>query len=739
MVKSEVKSLFKNKLLLLVLVAIILIPVIYAGLFVGSIMDPYGNVDQLPVAVVNEDQPANYNDKELHVGDDLIEELKENDSLQFNFVDKEAAEEGLKNGTFYMTITVPEDFSKNATTLMDDHPKKMELLYATNPGTNYIASKMSETAVLKIRDSIQEAVVRSYTETIFDSLTEVGDGMQEAADGALELKDGIETASDGNAKITKNLKKLSDSTLAFEDGADTLQKGVKDYTDGVTKVNEGAKKLDDGVKQLTENAPALVEGVNTLDAGIKEYTSGVAKLNQGMSGLKEGCNNLVDGANQLQGGVDNLAAGMNAYSAGVIEIEKGIKGLYQQFGSGTKNIENITNEELESLKNTLVALNAVVDRLTQNQDQLFGGVQSLPEGVKDIANGLGKLNAGINQVSAGVGQLNENSSKLTGGSTQLVQGASTLGAGAKTLGEGTGQLYSGTKALTKNNKKLNQGSAQLAEGAGKIQEGSDKLYDGSQELGDGMKKLYDGSEELGTALQDGADEVKESEASDENMEMFAAPVEENGTQMLKVENNGHGMLPYMMSVGLWVGALAFCLIYPLMSYKGKLKSGFSWWASKATILYPVAMLQGVLLIALLHVFIGFDPVDMGRTIGLAIITAVAFTSIMYFFNITLGKVGSFVMLIYMVVQLAGSAGTYPVELSPHFVSVIHKYLPFTYTVDGFRRTIAGGESILPCILVLASIAVVFSILTIIAFQIKTKRIRENKFIFYEWLEEKGLA
>lgn len=735
MVKSEVKSLFKNKLLLLVLVAIILIPVIYAGLFVGSIMDPYGNVDQLPVAVVNEDQPANYNDKELHVGDDLIEELKENDSLQFNFVDKEAAEEGLKNGTFYMTITVPEDFSKNATTLMDDHPKKMELLYATNPGTNYIASKMSETAVLKIRDSIQEAVVRSYTETIFDSLTEVGDGMQEAADGALELKDGIETASDGNAKITKNLKKLSDSTLAFEDGADTLQRGVKDYTDGVTKVNEGAKKLDDGVKQLTENAPALVEGVNTLDTGIKEYTSGVAKLNQGMSGLKEGCNNLVDGANQLQGGVDNLAAGMNAYSAGVIEIEKGIKGLYQQFG----NVDNITNKELESLKNTLVALNEGVESLKQNQDQLFGGVQSLPEGVKGIANGLGKLNTGINQVSAGVGQLNENSSKLTSGSAQLVQGASTLGAGAKSLGEGTSQLYSGTKALTKNNKKLNQGSAQLAEGAGMIQEGSDKLYDGSQELGDGMKKLYDGSEELGTALQDGADEVKESEASDENIEMFAAPVEENGTQMLKVENNGHGMLPYMMSVGLWVGALAFCLIYPLMSYKGKLKSGFSWWASKAMILYPVALLQGVLLIALLHVFIGFDPVDMGRTIGLAIITAVAFTSIMYFFNITLGKVGSFVMLIYMVVQLAGSAGTYPVELSPHFVSVIHKYLPFTYTVDGFRRTIAGGESILPCILVLASIAVVFSILTIIAFQIKTKRIRENKFIFYEWLEEKGLA
>lgn len=109
----------------------------------------------------------------------------------------------------------------------------------------------------------------------------------------------------------------------------------------------------------------------------------------------------------------------------------------------------------------------------------------------------------------------------------------------------------------------------------------------------------------------------------------------------------------MMSVGLWVGALAFCLMYPLTTYKGKLKSGFAWWASKASILYPVAILQGLLLIILLHVFNGFTPIEMTKTVLFACLTAMAFTSIMYFFNITFGKVGSFLMLVFMVIQLAG--------------------------------------------------------------------------------------
>ena len=254
-----------------------------------------------------------------------------------------------------------------------------------------------------------------------------------------------------------------------------------------------------------------------------------------------------------------------------------------------------------------------------------------------------------------------------------------------------------------------------------------------------MNKLQDGSKELHNGIKDGAEEVKEVNTNDKTYEMFAEPVEDDETKITTVENNGHAMAPYMMSVGLWVGCLAFCLIYPLMSYKGELKSGLAWWASKATVLYPVAILQGAILIIALNKLVGFHPVEYGKTIAFACLTAVTFTSIMYFFNIWLGKVGSFLMLVFMVVQLAGSAGTYPVELSPEFVSKIHDLVPFTYTVNAFRSTICGGESIAKSVQVLVVLLILFTAATIVSFHFKGIAKKKGKTLPYDWLEERGLA
>ena len=128
MIKNEWKSLLRNKLMLIVVIAIIVIPIIYAGLFLKSMWDPYGNVDSLPVAVVNEDKPVEYNGKTLSIGKDMTDELKDNDSMAFNIVDSKTAEDGLANGTYYMVIKIPENFSANAATVMDNDPKRLSCL-----------------------------------------------------------------------------------------------------------------------------------------------------------------------------------------------------------------------------------------------------------------------------------------------------------------------------------------------------------------------------------------------------------------------------------------------------------------------------------------------------------------------------------------------------------------------------------------------------------------------------------
>lgn len=905
MVKQEWKSLWRNKILMIVLVFIIAIPAIYTTLFLGSMWDPYGKLDELPVAVVNLDEPVEYEGETLNVGQKLVDKLKEDGSLCFNFTDTEQAERGLENGTYYMVITVPKNFSENATTLTDATPKKMELDYKTNPGTNYIAMKMSETALEKIKTSVAQEVTKTYAETIFDKISEAGDGMKDAADGAGEIYDGTEKLADGNKTISDNLKTLSEGTLTFKDGTSELKVGLSSYLDGVNqlsdgsttlangatslltgalKLNDGANSLSDGTKTLSSGTATLESGAKTLESGLKTYTDGVKQANDGAAALNSNSAALTSGAQQLTAGneqlssgsaqilgglnqmsstvksglpsedkITELSGGLDTYSAAIgkmndelqntslpseeelaalnavktdltnslINAGDNAKSLYVlaaqlqasgdlQTAAQVKEIADSLAANVTSAANDATAISAVFEQVTPSLSKvtelkngvaelnenkelvlggaktavngmysglanvsyaldtqiipgmstLDGGISQVSDGAKSLSSGLTAYTSGVAQVGSGLTQLNDNSAQLNSGATQLSSGVSQLSSGAKSLDSGADELKSGTKTLadgtktlddgtktltngfatlTANNSKLSSGANQLADGAVTLNDGAGQLYDGSITLGNGLSDLKDGANTLKTGLEDGQKTIDENKGDDAVYEMISSPVESNETKISNVENNGHAMAAYMMCVGLWVLCIAFCIMYPLTEHHGEIKSGFSWWLSKAGIAYLVALVSAYAMIGSLQLFLHFEPTELLNTFLVAGITAIAFMSILYFFNVWLGKVGSFLMLIFMVVQLAGSAGTYPIEISGDFVATIHKWLPFSYAVDAFRGTISGNGNILEVTIVLLSIAIIFTLLTIMMFNIRAKMIKNNKKGLYDFIEKCGLA
>lgn len=905
MVKQEWKSLWRNKILMIVLVFIIAIPAIYTTLFLGSMWDPYGKLDELPVAVVNLDEPVEYEGETLNVGQKLVDKLKEDGSLCFNFTDADQAERGLKNGTYYMVITVPKNFSENATTLMDTVPKKMELDYKTNPGTNYIAMKMSETALEKIKTSVAQEVTKTYAETIFDKIGEAGDGMKDAADGAGEIYDGTEKLSDGNKTISDNLKTLSEGTLTFKDGTSELKVGLSSYLDGVNqlsdgsttlangattlltgalKLNEGANSLSDGTKTLTSGTATLESGAKTLESGLKTYTDGVKQANDGAAALNANSSALTAGAQQLTAGneqlssgsaqilgglnqmsstvksglpsedkITELSGGLDTYSAAIGKMNDELqntslpseeelaalnavktdltnsltnagdnaKSLYVlaaqlqasgdlQTAAQVKEIADSLAANVTTAANDATAIGAVFEQVTPSLSKvtelkngvaqlnenkelvldgaktavngmysglanvsyaldtqiipgmstLDGGISQVSDGAKSLSSGLTSYTSGVAQVGGGLTQLNDNSAQLNSGANQLSSGASQLSSGAKSLDSGADELKSGTKTLadgtktlddgtktltsgfatlTANNSKLTSGTNQLVDGAVTLNDGAGQLYDGSITLGNGLSDLKDGANTLKTGLEDGQKTIDENKGDDAVYEMISSPVKSNETKISNVENNGHAMAAYMMCVGLWVLCIAFCIMYPLTEHHGEIKSGFSWWLSKAGIAYLVALVAAYAMIGSLQLFLHFEPTELLNTFLVAGITAIAFMSILYFFNVWLGKVGSFLMLIFMVVQLAGSAGTYPIEISGDFVATIHKWLPFSYAVDAFRGTISGNGNILEVTIVLLSIAIIFTLLTIMMFNIRAKMIKNNKKGLYDFIEKCGLA
>lgn len=770
MVRQEWKKLFHNKILLLVVIAVIVIPSIYTTLFLGSMWDPYGKTDQLPVAVVNKDQPASYGGKQIKIGEELTEELKKNDSLDFRFMDEDKAQKQLKDGSCYMVITIPENFSANAATLTQDQPKKMELSYETNPGTNYIASKMSETAMKELQSSVREEVTKVYTRVMFDSILEAGDGMEDAAQGAETLGDGVSQAADGNKSITENLALLADSTLTFKGGAGTLNEGLKTYTDAMQTAAQGAGKLADGTKELSTASGQLEQGAASLESGANDLTNGLQQIVGDGYGQSQA---LADGSRQLSDGLAAFSTALGqASSTDVSSYAQQLKGAAASL-SGTPELSDpqALAAQIESAKaagdtealaqlaeQALQAAQANYESGCQMSSQISGAAEALNNAGDALAgissgNGMQTLAAqaqvlsqksqaladGIQAYTTGVNTAADGSRTLSQGVETLTDKLSQAKTGIEALDSGARELSQGSRQLTQASPALLQGAGQLESGAGQISDGAGQLYDGSSQLGEGIAKLQDGTKTLSGSLSEGAQEIHSTKSDDNVVDMFAAPVDSKETQVTNMPNNGHAMAPYMMSVGLWVGCIAFSLMYPLNSYSGKLRSGKSWWRSKASVLYTVAIAQALVMLGALHLFDGFQPADWPMTILTACLASLAFMSVMYFFTNLLGKVGSFLMLVFMVIQLAGSVGTYPLEVSGDFVPYLHGWVPFTYTVTAFRSTISGGEDITGCLVFLLVLFLVFSVLTLLEFQIRTRRIEAKKPLLMDWLETHGLA
>ena len=869
MIKKEWQRLIHNPLLVVVLMAIILIPSIYAGLFLASMWDPYGELDKLPVAVVNNDKPVVYDGEEISIGNDLVKNLREDASLDYHFVDEDTAKTGLKNGDYYMIITIPEDFSHNATTVLDDNPSKMDLQYETNPATNYVAMKLSESAMTKMELSLERKVTETYAETLFTKLTTLGASLDDASEGAAKILDGEVAMQDG-------VGQLSDGADALKNGTEDLENGIITYTDGTAKINDGAAAVADGATSVSNGAAtvnagavavsngasaaydattAIDNGAKALEAGSKDLSAGVNSLNDGAADLANGAAAVAAGASDLNAGLDTLNSSMPAVTKGIGDLNNGAYALYSNVKTYTEYVDAIASSTGEltyglntldsavngenGLKDSSAAYKSNMDALSAKAgylasagvipqeladsisaldtayasiDAAIGGEGGLGDSVSALSQGATALNAGINALSGednsnstalrdgayalyegatslngsaavlaeGVNTLSQGATDLKNGTAALSSGAETLSngaaaaasgadslaAGASTLSDGTDQLKNGmndlnngastladgTAVLSNGAKDLADGASDLKDGtaalvnnndairtgASDLRKGATELYEGVTTLNDSMPELIDGTSELSDSLSEGAEKLDDTNKNEVNAMMFSNPLETTETKLTNVSDNGHAMAAYMMSVGLWVACLAFCLMYPLTKHDG-MESGFKWWLSKASVLYPMAMLQAVVLVLILHATLGFEPARLGQTIMVACLASVAFMSIMYFFNVLLGKVGSFLMLIFMVLQLAGSAGTYPIEVSGPLAAALNRFMPFTYTVAAFRSSIGGGEPFPMSVKILLMIFIVSTLLTIFLFVIRGKKEIKGKSNLYDVMEAHGFA
>ena len=393
---KEWKAIFKKPTFIIVMIGISLIPALYNIIFLSSMWDPYGKLSELPVAIVNKDQAATYNDEKLTIGEDMVSNLKDSDSLDFHFVDEGEGERGLRDGDYYMVVTLPSNLSEKASSILTNHPEQMTIDYQTSSGHSFIASKMSDSAMTQIKQTVATNVTQSYTKALFEKMGDLKLGLSQAANASLQLADGSNQLSDGSQTLTTNLQTLAQSSFTFSNGADQLSTGLGTYTAGVNQLNLGLgnfntglnqytsaiSQIDNGLNQLNSQTPALVSGLTQLDSGTQAYTGGVSQLNSGLNQFSLGIDTYTNGVQSLSSGANQISTKSEILRTGLTQLNQGIQELSTQLDGTTQQ-----KDQIKQLATSLEQFNQAIQNIqTADSGEITQVTNQLSSSLSTIAN-----------------------------------------------------------------------------------------------------------------------------------------------------------------------------------------------------------------------------------------------------------------------------------------------------------------------------------------------------------------
>ncbi|MEH7180612.1 YhgE/Pip domain-containing protein [Neobacillus vireti] len=670
-IKAELKSILSNRKILIPIIAILFIPVLYAGMFLWAFWDPYKYLGDLPVAIVNQDEGASLNGEELQLGEDLVENLKKSNTFAFDIVDKEQGYQGLEDQKYYILVEIPDDFSKNATTLLEDKPKKLEMKYVPNEGANFLSAQIGETAMKEIKAEISKEIISTYSESIFEKVTDMAGGLDKASEGANQLYDGSSKLTDGVGQVKENLELLASKSIQFEEGVHSIASGSDELAKGSTAINQGLAEVDEKLPQLVTGTEKAQNGAEQMK---KELPAGIAAgISSQLTGSTE---KLNAGINQFE---TQLGDGLTSQIADQMIAQQKAKmqelaGALIANGVPAETVQTIMEQQAAPTKAEVEqqVSQAITPGLhqgfsqfkTQVNGQLLGAANGLEEQLKK------QTDPAFDQLIGGLGEINANQEKLQLGIHQLYEGSAALNVGANQLIAGMGQL---------------------SEGADKIADGTGKLAEGSSDLQAGSEKLQNGSSELSEKLAEGAEQANAVQADEDTYDMMGEPVKVDKNEINTVPNYGTGFAPYFISLGLFVGALIISIVFGLREPAVQPASARQWFFGKLGVITLIGVIQALLVDFVLVVGLGIEVQSLPLFVVTSIITSMVFVTLIQMLVTTLADVGRFIAILVLIMQLTTSAGTFPLVLIPEALQPFNAFFPMTYTVQAFKAVISSGN------------------------------------------------
>ncbi|HEQ0904025.1 TPA: YhgE/Pip domain-containing protein [Streptococcus pyogenes] len=752
---EELKTLIKNPKLMITMIGVALVPALYNLSFLGSMWDPYGRVNDLPIAVVNHDKPAKRADKSLTIGNDMVDKMSKSKDLEYHFVSAKQAQEGLKEGDYYMVITLPEDLSQRAATLLNPEPQKLTIRYQTSKGHGMVAAKMGETAMAKLKESVSQNITKTYTSAVFSSMTDLQSGLKEASAGSQTLASGAKTAQAGSQTLSTNLAALTGASQQFQQGTGRLTSGLTTYTDGVNQVKNGLGTLSTDIPNYLNGVSRLSQGASQLNQGLSQLTQattlsdekakGIQSLIVGLPVLNQGIQQLNTELSTLQPpnlNADELGNSLGAIAQAakqVIAEETAAQNEELSALQATSVYQSLTAEQQGELaaalsqsdkSQTVSAAQTILSSVqtlstslqSLSQEDQSKQLEQLKEAVAQIANqsnqALPGASSTLTELSTGLAKVNGSlNQQVLPGSNQLTTGLAQLNRYNTAIGSGVIKLSEGTNALSSKSGELLDGSHQLSEGATKLADSSSQLSQGGHQLTSGLTELSTGLSTLNGSLAKASQQLSLVSVTDKNAKAVAKPLVLNEKDKDGVKTNGIGMAPYMIAVSLMVVALSTNVIFANSLSGRPVKDKWDW-AKQKFVINGFISTMGSIVLYLAIQLLGFEARYGMETLGFIMLSGWTFMALVTALVGWDDRYGSFASLVMLLLQVGSSGGSYPIELSGAFFQKLHPFLPMTYVVSGLRQTISLSGHIGVEVKVLTGFLLAFMVLALLIYRPK---------------------
>ena len=654
--KGDVNRIRKNVIAMIVIVGITVVPSLYAWFNIAASWNPYENTGGLKVAVatVDEGYEGDLISVDLNLGEQVISALHENTQLDWIFTTKKKAVNGVKSGKYYAAIVIPKEFSKNMMSVFTEDVQKPQIMYYSNAKENAIAPKVTDKGATAIQTQINEVFIKTISNVALTALQTVSS----AAD-----KTGTETIT---SNLITNLKRITSDLSA---SASTLQT-FSGMVESAQKLLETTSKYLEQSKTQSKQSLTSLENTKTSLSGVKKTISGATNgINEALSAgssFYDDASELIDDAFKSQAKdadkvadtMETLSEKMDNIAASYSSLGKSISAL----GTDHPELSSYTGEVVAKINESVAIQKQLSESLAANADELRNSSENIQSGKEDIDSLLKDSKKSLSEVQS------KYEDNLKDSIEDLSSSLNNTGTDVDGLLK---KLDTGTDKVSKT---AENAADDLTDIKAAITTSCDLLNRSAKQIKKLKSLLSDNTEDISTFL--------------------SAPVSLNTTKLYPIENYGSSMAPFYSTLSIWVGGIVLVAMLKVgvseAAVEGLKKvKNYQMYLGRYIIFLIVGLLQSTLICLGDLFYLGIQCKHPFLFMLAGWFSSIVYVNIIYTLTVSFGDIGKAVSVILLVIQVAGSGGTFPIEVAPAFFKAVYPLLPFVHSMRAIRETIGG--------------------------------------------------